>query len=92
MDNRLVFGDGKFSVANAVQDGVPILIFEPMDKPIEVGNRTHRKVDTSISVEELSKAYVLEFHKKESVLVVLEQLMAVYFSCLDTERQGGENE
>lgn len=88
--NRLKFGDGKISVGNATQDGIPILMFELMEKAIPVGNTTHRKAGEVIPAEEVdSKMMVMEFHNKESVLVVLEQLMSVYFACLDKERKEG---
>ena len=84
---RLIFGDGKISVCNGVQGTVPVLMFEPMEQAHFVGDETHRKAGEQIEASEIEDKFLtFEFHNKESVLVVLEQLLGVYFECLKQEK------
>ena len=85
---RLIFGDGKISVCNGVQGDIPVLMFEPMNENHLVGENTHRKKGEQIEANEIKEKFVtFEFHNKESVLVILEQLLGVYFCCLEKERK-----
>lgn len=80
---RLIFGDGKIAVCNGIQSGIPTLHFEPMNECHSVGAETHRKAGEQIEAKEIEDKFLtFEFHNKESVLVVLEQLLGVYFSCI----------
>jgi len=73
------FGEGRIKVFHGQRDGVPIVVFMPLDKAHRIGETVGR-CGEEVSAEEMENAdaVVLEFPDYEGIDVVLQQVFGAW--------------